>query len=165
MSVPRTREKIYCFAAIGDTNENMIYSDLTGQFPVWSYDGMVYLCVAYVYTFNAILLCTMKSREDASMVEAFTSIYADLDAIGHKPKLHVLNNECSHTVQNFLKIKKTTRQNVEAHHHNVNTAEPAVKSAKYHIISHIATMDESCPIQLWSDMIPQMQDMLNMLRK
>ena len=51
----------------------------------------------------------MKSREDASMVEAFTSIYADLEAIGHKPKLHVLDNECSRAVQNFLKIKDTAR--------------------------------------------------------
>ena len=53
---------------------------------------------------------------------------------------------------------------MEAHHHNTNAAEPAVKTAKYHIISYITTMDASCPIQLWSKMIPQMQDMLNMLR-
>ena len=98
----------------------------------------------------------MKSREDASMVEAFTSIYADLEAVGHKPKLHVLDNECSCVVQKFLKIKDTARQNMEAHHHNANVAETAVKTAKYHIISHIATMDASCPIQLWSEMIPQM---------
>ena len=35
-------DKIYCFAAIGNENENMIYSDHTGQFPVRSFDGMVY---------------------------------------------------------------------------------------------------------------------------
>ena len=157
-------DKIDCFAAIGDKNENTIYSDLTGQFPVRSYDGMVYIFVAYVYKFNAILLHPMKSREDTSMVEAFTSIYTDLEAIGHKPKLHVLNNECSRAVQNFLKIKDTARQYVKAHNHNTNAAEPAVKTARYHIISHIATMDVSCPIQLWSEMIPQIQDTLNMLR-
>ena len=28
-----------------------------------------------------------------SMVEAFTSTYADLEAIGYKSKLHVFNNE------------------------------------------------------------------------
>ena len=39
--------------------------------------------VAYVCKFNAILLRSMKSREDASMIEAFTSIYAELEAIGH----------------------------------------------------------------------------------
>ena len=139
-------DEIYCFAAIGDKNENTLYSDLTGQFPVRSYDGMVYIFVAYVYKCNAILLRSMKSREDASMIEAFTSIYTELEAIGHKPKLH------------------TARQNVEEHHHNANAAELAVKTAKYHIISHIATMNASCPIQLWSEIIPQMQDTLNMLR-
>ena len=59
----------------------------------------------------------MKSRENASIVEVFISIYADLEAIGHKSKLHVLDNECSRVVQNFLKIKDTARQTVEAHHH------------------------------------------------
>ena len=141
-------DEIYCFAVIGDKNENTIYSDLTGQFPVRSYDDMVYICVACVYKFNAILLCAMKSIEDANMVEAFTSIYADLEVICHKPKLNVLDNECSRAVQNFLNMKDTTRQNVENHHHNTNTAEQAVKTVKYHIIGHIATMDASCPIQL-----------------
>ena len=91
---------------------------------------------------------TAWSREDTSMVEAFTSIYADLEASGHNPKLHVLDNECSRAVQNFLKMKDTARQNLEGNHHNANTAEPAVKTVKYRIISHIATMDASCPIQL-----------------
>ena len=63
---------------------------------------MVYLFAAYVYKFNAILLHQMKSREDASMVEAFTSIYTNLEVIGHKPKLPVLGNEVSRAVQNFL---------------------------------------------------------------
>jgi hypothetical protein len=35
------KDKIYCFGAIGDKNENTIYSDLTEQFPVRSFDGMV----------------------------------------------------------------------------------------------------------------------------
>ena len=55
------------------------------------------------------------------------------------------------------------RQNVEAHHHNANAAEPAVKTTKYHIISHTVTMDSSCPIQLWREMNPHIPDMLHML--
>ena len=115
---------------------------------------MVYIVVAYIYTFNAILLCPTESQEDANMVEAFTSIFSNLEAIVHKPTLHVLNNECSRAVQNLSKIKNTVRQNVEAHHYDDNAAEPAVTCTKYHIISHIATMDASCLIQLWSEMIP-----------
>ena len=88
-------DEIFCFAVIGDANENTIYSDLTGRFPIHSYGGMNYISVAYVYKLNSILLRSVKSREDASMVEAFTSIYTELEAAGHEPKLHVLNNECS----------------------------------------------------------------------
>ena len=107
----------------------------------------------------------MKSREDASMVESFTSIYTKLETAGHKPKLHVLDNECSCAVETNLRRKGTARQNVEAHsHRNINAAEPAVKTAKYHIIAHIAMLDHQCPIQLWSKMLQQMQYTLNMLR-
>ena len=53
---------------------------------------------------------------------------------------------------------------MEAHNHRANAAEPAVKTAKYHLISHLATLDPNCPIQLWSKMLPQIEDTLNMLR-
>ena len=52
---------------------------------------------------------------------------------------------------------------MEAHNHKVNAAEPVVKTAKYHIIAHIATLDHQCPIKLWSRMLPQRQDTLNMI--
>ena len=35
------------------------------------------------------------------MMEAFANTYADLEAIGHKSKLHLLNDECSRTVKSF----------------------------------------------------------------
>ena len=106
----------------------------------------------------------MKNREDASMITAFKSVYAQLEGAGHKPRLHILDNECSRAVQNFLTTQGTTRQNVEAHNHRENAAEPAVKTAKYHIILHIVTLNPNCPIQLWSKMLPQIEDTLNMLR-
>ena len=125
---------------------------------------MNYIFVAYVYNLNSILLRSLKSREDTSMVDAFSSIYTKSEAAGHNPKLRVLDNECSCAVQKFLIKKGTERQNVEAHNHKVNAAEKAVKTAKYHIIAHVATLDHQCPIQSWSKMLPQMQDTLNMLR-
>ena len=97
-------------------------------------------------------------------MESFTSVYTELETAGHRPKLHVLDNECSRAVQKFLIKKGTARQNVEAHNHRLNAAEPAAKTEKYHIIAHIATLDPQCTIQLWSKMLPQMQDTLNMLR-
>ena len=157
-------DEIFCFAVLGDTNDDTIYSDLTGRFPVESYEGMNHVFVAYVYKINCIMLRSMKSRADGHMVEAFTSIYSELEAVGHKPKLHVLDNECSRAVQKFLIGEDTARQNAEPHNHAAQAAEPAVKTAKYHIIATIATFNYHCPIQLWSKMLPQMQDTLNMMR-
>lgn len=52
-------DEIYCVAVIGDQNDNTIYSDLTGQFPVRSYEGKSYIFVAYVYKLNAVMLRPM----------------------------------------------------------------------------------------------------------
>ena len=37
---------------LGDSNDRTIYSDLTGRFPVESYDGKNYIFIAYAYTLN-----------------------------------------------------------------------------------------------------------------
>ena len=129
------KDTLYCFAVTRDKNENTINSDLIGQDPERSYNSRVSIFIAYMYTVN------MKNQEDACIVEAFANISADLEAIWHKPKLHVLDNEHPRAVHNFLKIKNTTRHNLKARHHSANRAELAIKSAKYHIISHVATMD------------------------
>ena len=50
-----TEDEMFCYAFIGDTHKDTIYSDLTGRFPVQSYEGMNYIFVAYVYKLNAIL--------------------------------------------------------------------------------------------------------------
>ena len=68
------KDEIFCCAFIGDTHKDTIYSDLTGRFPIQSYDGMNYIFVVYVYKLNGIFLRSMKSREDARMVEAFASV-------------------------------------------------------------------------------------------
>ena len=67
-------DEMFCCTVIGDTQKDTIYSDLTGRFSIQSYEGMNYIFVVYVYKSNAILLRSMKYREDASMVKAFTSV-------------------------------------------------------------------------------------------
>ena len=106
----------------------------------------------------------MKSREDESMIAAYEEVYSKFEGLGHKPQLHILDNECSKCIQNFLEKKDTKRHHVAPHNHRVNAAEPAVKTAKYHLIATLATLDRNCPIQLWRKMIKQNQDTLNMFR-
>ena len=45
-------DEIFCYSITTDNNDNVIYSDLAGRFPVGSYTGMNYYFVYYVYKCN-----------------------------------------------------------------------------------------------------------------
>ena len=62
------------------------------------------------------------------------------------------------------KKKDTDIQIVEAHNYAVLATEPTVKSAKYHSIANLATIDPHFPIQLWCKFIPQIEITLNILQ-
>ena len=125
---------------------------------------MNYIFVCYVYKLNTILLRTMKSGETKDMLQVFESIYDELEEKGHKPTLHVLVNKCSRPVKKLLRKKDTTIHIVEARNHAVNVAEPAVKLAKCHTITHLATIGPNYPIQLWCKFIAQIEITLNILQ-
>ena len=59
---PALEDQIFCYAVLADKNDNTIYSDLSGRFAVQSYAGRTYICKAYIYKINAILMQPMKSR-------------------------------------------------------------------------------------------------------
>ena len=98
-----SEDEMFCFAILADSNDATIYSDLAGRFPVRSYSGMNYIFVAYVYSINAILIRPMQSRSDECMVATFKDVYGTLKGIGLHPKLHVLDNECSKAVQEYVR--------------------------------------------------------------
>ena len=90
----------------------------------------------------------MKNRTDKSMLEVFKEIYEELEAGNCSPKLHVLNNECSKAIKKFITTSNSKIQLVEPHNHRVNAAETAVKTAKYHLLAALATVDPTCPLQV-----------------
>ena len=57
----------------------------------------------------------------------------------------------------YLVSKEVPIQIMEANNPRVNACKPAVKSTKYQVISTVATVDENCPLQLWSRFLPHMQ--------
>ena len=141
-------DEVFCFSILADQNDNTIYSDLAGIFPVFSYSGMNYIFVAYVYKINAIFVRPMATRCDATTIDTSKDRYEYLKVWNLAPKLHILDNECSKSVQKYVKSEKVAIQLVEPHNHRVNAAEPAVKAIKYHIIAALATVDRGFPIQL-----------------
>ena len=97
---------MFCYSILRSKEGNTIYSDLTGRFPIESYTGMNYIFVCYIYKLNAILLRPMKSRKEAEMIRAFESYYNELNVKGHHPTLHILDNECSLAVKQYLQQQR-----------------------------------------------------------
>ena len=87
-----------------------------------------------------------------------------MESLEHKSKLHIRVNKYSRCIQNFLKKKGTRWHHIAPHNHRINAAEPVIKTSKYHLIMALATLDCSCALQLWSKMMEQIQDTLNMFR-
>ena len=83
----------------------------------------------------------MKDRKNKSVITAYEEVCTKCEAGGHKPKLYVLDNECSKCIQNYLESKGTRCHHVAPHDNRVNAAEPAVKLAKYHLIAALAALD------------------------
>jgi len=81
-----------------------------------------------------------------------------LEARGLHPKLHVLDNECSKAVQDYVRSEGTTIQLAEPYNHSVNDAEPAVNLVKYHVLAGLAMVHPDCSLQLWDRFLAQMQD-------
>ena len=106
----------------------------------------------------------MKDRENKSMIDAYEEVYTKLEAHRQWPKLHILDKECSKCIQNCLEDKGTWRHHVAPHAHRVSAAKPVAKTAKYHLIAALATLDWGCLVQLWSNMLKQVQDTLNIFR-
>ena len=72
----------------------------------------------------------MKGRTYKDMVAVFLDIYDYLRERNLTPALHVMDNECSKAIKNFIKKENVDIQLVEPHNRRVNAAELAVKAVK-----------------------------------
>ena len=157
-------QDVFCFAALANNITGTMYTDITGAFPVRSFKGMQYIFVAYVYDLNAIIVRTMPSCTDASMVTAFTEVITTLKARGYHPTPNVMDNECSAAVEKYIRSEDISIHLVPPHNHRVNAAERAIATFMEHFIAALATVDMHCPLQLWDEFLPQVELTLNMLR-
>jgi hypothetical protein len=98
--------EVFYFATLANLNTGTMYTNLPGTFPVHSFKSMQYLFVEYIDDLNAILVCTMPSKNDAAMIATFTNILAALAACGYMPTLNVTYNECSKMVEAYIKSNK-----------------------------------------------------------
>jgi hypothetical protein len=114
---------MFCFATLADATSGTMYTDLTGAFPVISFKNMQYICVAYIYDLNTIIVNPMASCTDASFIAAFTEVFAILQAWDYQPALNIMDNKCSKAGEKHIRTNKMTIQLVPPHNHRVNAAE------------------------------------------
>ena len=98
------------------------------------------------------------------MIEAFKSVYDLLTTCGLKPRLNVMDNECSKAIKTFILSTGAAIQLVEPDNHRVNAAERAIQTFKNHFIAGLCTVDPAFPLQLWDELLEQGQDSMNLLR-
>ncbi len=110
-------QEMFCFAALADTNNGRMYTDLTGAFPIRSLKNMQYIFVAYIYDLNAIVVRPMLYRIDAAMIAAFTKVFAVLRAQDYQPALNIMDNECSKTMEKHICANRMNIQLVPPHNH------------------------------------------------
>lgn len=79
-----------------------IFSDQTGQYPTTSQRGNKYIMVLVEIDSNAILVEPMKSRNDSEMIRAYDAIVQRLLRAGMQPKKHVLDNEISENMKQYI---------------------------------------------------------------
>ncbi len=118
------------FCRLADATTGTMYTDLTGAFPGRSFKNMIYIFVAYIYDLNAIIVCPMASRTDASFIAAFTKVFAILHARDYQPALNVMDNKCPKAVEKHIRTNRMTIQLVPSHNHCVNAAKQAIRTFK-----------------------------------
>jgi hypothetical protein len=161
---PNAECHLFVGATIGDLNDNTLYTDLTGKFPLRSFHVNQVVFVAYAYGLNAIIVRPMKNRSDAEMIRVYCEVYEYLESKGFKPQFNVSDNECSKAIKAYIKEQEAGIQLVEPDNHWVNAAERAIQTFKNHFIARLATVDKTFLMQLWDELLPQAQDTLSLLR-
>jgi hypothetical protein len=86
-----------------------------------------------------------------------------LAAKGFKPKLNVMDNQATKYIKKILNKNECKLQLIEPHNHRVNAAECAIQTFKDAFIVALVTTDRDFPLQFWDWLMPQVQDMLNMM--
>ena len=117
-----------------------IYSDQTGRFPLTSSNGNRYVMVVYDNDSNSILVEPLKSRSAEHLLAATAKMHIFLRERVIHPKIHIMDNECSSTVQSYLKNNNVELQLVPPNLHRTNAAEKAIGIFKDHFISGLTTV-------------------------
>ena len=75
-----------CYTITADRKTGTMFTDQTGNFPVRSYNNMMYIFVAYIYDANAILMIPLPNKTKEAHVDAFKQVLKRVVRGGCKPR-------------------------------------------------------------------------------
>ena len=139
-------------------------TDLTGRFPIKSKDGNEYILVT---TFKGYIHLTPQANKSAeAYVTSFKSIFRFFKLHNHPITDLISDNETSASVRAFFSSPNIncSVQFVPANNHRANPAERHIRTAKNHIISTLASVHVTFPLDLWDRLIPLIELTLNHLQ-
>ena len=111
-----------------DDLSGKIYTDQTGRFTVTSSRGNKYILVAYHFDYNIIHAEPLKTRSGLDLTTVYQKLHSLLTNRGLQPHLHILDNECPHVLQMFLREANEKFQLVPPHIHQRNSAEREIRT-------------------------------------
>ena len=142
-----------------------IYTDPAGRFLVPSTKGNEYILSGYDYDSNHVFAEPMKNRKRESQIKAVTTIIIKLNAAGLRPTFHILDNEVSTDLIEFLETdEKIKVQLAPAGCHRRNAAERAIRKFKNHFVAGLFTAHKNFLLNKWGSLLPQAFITLNLLR-
>ena len=132
-----------------------IYTDQAGRFPITSSCGYKYIMIAYDYDSNNILAEPIKSRTILYIKDDYHKMRKLLCSRGLTPRTHVLDNECSKVLKEYMEEENETFHLVPPHLHRQNAAERAILTFNNHFIVGMVSTPKYFPLHLWCCLLPQ----------
>jgi hypothetical protein len=86
---------VFCCGAFADRHLDVVYNNLTGNFPFFSFDRSICYLVMYVYKANTILATPIAGLDDMSIYNAYKSNFKEFTRKGFEPKLNMMDNQAT----------------------------------------------------------------------
>jgi hypothetical protein len=143
-----------------------LYTDDTGQFPIWARSGNQYVMIACHTDGDLILQQAFQTKVDKHCIPAFNTIMARLAACGLLVGLNIRDNEASSDFKRVITESwKTKFQLVPPDMHQRNKAKWMIWHVKNHLLSILPGINATFPLYLWDLLLPQAKLTVNLLRQ
>ena len=113
---------------------------------------------------NEILSDTLKYRAESDILQSLTALYKHVTDRGLQSRLHMLYNECSAGMENFIHSAGNQNQLVPPGLHPALIAEREIQTFKNHFISGLSSCDPKLPLHLLCPLIQQVVLTIKLLR-